>query len=143
MGAHSFSGRGEGGGVGGGQDRARGRHLTAANALPAFRLIQPVGGGGGGGGGCCPLLADSTSGWEWRLLFAFSQFSQWGGGGGGGVCTSMLTFITGRGRHSVQKGGEGGGGATVPPAPPPPPPPPGDAHDIYKMTTRWSVVKNQ
>ena len=60
---------------GGGQDRARGRHLTAAYTLSAFgrfnqwggggggavhfRPIQPVGGGGGGG---CPLSADLTSG---------------------------------------------------------------------------------
>ena len=77
MGVPSFSGRG------GGQDRARGRHLTAAYMLSTFgrfnqggggavrfRPIQPVGGGGGGGGGgCCPLSAGSTSG---------------GGGGGGG-----------------------------------------------------------
>ena len=93
-----------GGGGGGvcGQDRARGRHLTAANALPAFGRFDQFGGGGGGGGGavrfrliqpvegggggCCPLLADSTSGWEGgRVLFAFSQFSQWGGGGGGAL----------------------------------------------------------
>ena len=54
MGTPSFSGRG-----GGGQNRARGHHLTATNMLSAFsgggggvavcfRLIQPVGGGGGG-----------------------------------------------------------------------------------------------
>ena len=37
-----------------GQDRARGRHLTAANTLSAFGLFNKrgwVGGGGGGGGG--------------------------------------------------------------------------------------------
>ena len=75
MGAPSFSGRG------GGQDRARGYHLTAANMLSTFgrfnqwgwegavrfRPIQPVGvrmyvnfyygdgGGGGGGGGWVPF----------------------------------------------------------------------------------------
>ena len=39
IGAPSFSGRG-----GGGQDRARGRHLTNANTLSAF---WPAWGGGG------------------------------------------------------------------------------------------------
>ena len=36
---------------GGGQDRARGRHLTAANTLSAFGRFNQWGGGGGGGGG--------------------------------------------------------------------------------------------
>ena len=52
----------------GGQDRARGRHFTAANKYAVHIWpIQPV---WGGGGGCCPLLTDSTS----------------GAGGGGGCC---------------------------------------------------------
>ena len=48
MGVPSFSGRGGGGG----QDRARGRHLTAANTytLSAFGRFNKFGGGGGGGG---------------------------------------------------------------------------------------------
>ena len=55
IGGPSFSGRRQGGGGGGvwgggcGQDRARGRHLTAANALPAFGRFDQFGGGGGGG----------------------------------------------------------------------------------------------
>ena len=47
MGTPSFSGRGGGGG-GGGQDRARGRHLTAANTLSAYGRFNQWGGGGGG-----------------------------------------------------------------------------------------------
>ena len=39
---------GKRGGGGGGQDRMRGRHLTA-------RFNLGGGGGGGGGGGCCPF----------------------------------------------------------------------------------------
>ena len=35
---------------GGGQDRARGRHLTAVNTLSAFGRFNQWGGGGGGGG---------------------------------------------------------------------------------------------
>ena len=54
MGAPSFSGRG-----GGGQDRARGRHLTAANTLSAFGKFNQWGGGGGGG-----------------VLSAFGRFNQ-------------------------------------------------------------------
>ena len=65
MGAPSFSGRG-------GQDRARGCHLTAANTLSAFWPIQPQWGGGGGGSvhfrliqpvgeGCCLISANSAS----------------------------------------------------------------------------------
>ena len=46
----------------GGQDRARGRHLTAAYTLSAFG--QRIRGGG-------------------RVLSTFGQFNQWEGGGGG------------------------------------------------------------
>ena len=107
---------------GGGQDRARGRHLTAANALPAFswfdqfggegavrfRLIQPV--RGGGEGAVHFWLIQPVGGRGGAVRFQPIQ-PVGGGGGGGGGCTCMLTFITGRGRHSVQKGG--GGGAHV------------------------------
>ena len=89
MGVPSFSG-------GGGQDRARGRHLTAANTLSAFGRFNQGGGGGGGGGavrfrpiqpvwGGCPLLG------------------RWGGGGGGGCCP-LSANLTSRG---------GGGGAVA------------------------------
>ena len=58
----SFSGMG-------GQDRARGRHLTAVNTLSRrFRQIQPVGAGGGGGRGAVRF---------------HGRFNQWGKGGGG------------------------------------------------------------
>ena len=65
-----------------------------------FWLIQPVGGRGG--------------------AVRFQPIQPVGGGGGGGGCTCMLTFITGRGRHSVQKGGGGGGGGGGPWSPLPP-----------------------
>ena len=55
-------------GGGGGQDRARGRHLTAAYTLSTFGRFNQWGGGGGGGGG--------------GVLSAFGRFNQWGGGGG-------------------------------------------------------------
>ena len=91
---------------GGGQDRARGRHLIAAYTLSTFSRFNQWGGGGGGGGGavrfrsiqplgggggCCPLSADSTSG---------------GGGGGGGECCPLSADSTSGGR-----GGGGGGDA--------------------------------
>ena len=104
MGVPSFSGRGGGGG----QDRARGRHLTAAYTLSTFGRFNQWGGGGGGGGGgvlsafdrfnqwggCCPLSADSTSGgvlsafgrfiWEVIAAKIHAPYSMIGGGGGGG-----------------------------------------------------------
>ena len=98
MGVPSFSGRG-----GGGQDRARGRHLTAMYTLSAFSRFNQLGGGGGGG-----------------VLSAFVRFNQWGGGGGGGCCPLSASG----GAHVCKQGGgapfspEGGGHG----------PPPGDAH---------------
>ena len=110
MGVTSFSGRG-------GQDRARGRHLTAANTLSAFgrgccplsaevavrfRPIQPVGGGGGGGGvlslsansidQVSALSADSSSA-RWRLSYRGVHVCKQGDGGWGGGAN------TGGGRH--------------------------------------------
>ena len=92
---------------GGGQDRARGSHLTAANTLPTFRLIQPVGrggavhfrpiqplGGGGGGGGGGGVAV---------------RFQSIQPVGGAHVCSLLLQGGEG-GRHSVPKGGGGGGG---------------------------------
>ena len=98
MGVPSFSGRG-------GQDRARGRHLTAANTLSAFGRFNLWGGGGGGGG----------------VLSAFGQFNQWEGGGGGVLSlsassinqVSALSADSTSGRWRLSYGGGGGGGVRM------------------------------
>ena len=113
----------------GGQDRARGRHLTAANTLSAFRRFNQ---------------------WEGGGLSTFGRFNQWGGGGGGANVSfrpiqsmscphsqqiqpvvnqwTVLSANSASGGAHVCKQGGGGrrhsvprGGAMAPP------PPPGDA----------------
>ena len=117
---------------GGSQNRAKGRHFTAANTLSAFGRFNQGGGGGGGGG--CSLLG---------------RFNQWGGGGGGGgggvlslsassinqVSTLSADSTSGRWRLCYRGGAhvykQGGG-------PWQPLPPPGDAHEFREGgEARW------
>ena len=62
MGIPSFSGKGA-------LDRARGRHLTAANTLSAFGRFNQW---GGGGGGAVAFGQFNQSG-----VRAFGRFNQW------------------------------------------------------------------
>ena len=117
MGVPSFSGRG-------GQDRARGRHLTAANTFSAFGRFNQWG-GGGGWGGAVRFWADSTSGeggggvyYRFRPVQSIRcpRFRQIQPVGGGGSATG--------GAHVCKQGGGGGGGGgggAIQSLPPPPP----------------------
>ena len=106
---------------GGGQNRARGRHLTAVNMLSAFSGFQP-----GCGGGRCPFSADSTSGGErgGAVCFWLIQPARGGGGGRcplsadstsevGAVCLLSADSTSEVHFWPIQPACEGGGGGAV------------------------------
>ena len=88
------------GGGGGGQNRARGSHLTATNMLSTFSGYNQRFGGGGGGDVVVCFRLIQPAGWVLSVCFRLIQPAE--GGRGGGVLLSAF------GRFN-QRGGGGGG----------------------------------